>query len=707
MCQPMWRTTIALLFCCSCALAQNDPSLTIRFASAEASFHAGEIIAVELAFNSSTAGVYEITLRNYDRSGRLDIEQFQVTPAVRDPLHNYFGGVAGAFIEGGLFSTRVLDGNPEIMRVDLNEWLAFDKPGHYTLEVVSNRVSRKAQPRNEAVVLRSNALSFDVLEADPAWQVRQLSAALETLNEDSSKAEQKRSAIRVLRFLDSPASIRELVNRMGKPGDGSRWDFVAGLVASSRQEQVLRELEARLAAPDVAITGEYLRLLALTKFYLAHDVDQSNNLEKEFRAVEEALYRRAAELVNVKEGSARAETVRTVLGYQGNTPLSLPEAEVAASFLGLSPQQQSTMLQYGWAQLKFPAMKASLEKILDQPQIADQMLRGVALRRLHQLDPGVASRYIRAEIREPHLDNHMFTVPAAALSVLPEETLPPADEMLAARFENNNSHTKELDAKLIGRYATAAILPRVKAAYEPAAGSWSCEIEDGLISYFLRVDVDYGVKRAAGASSYCLADSWRTIVRLKRWDEVEPALIARMNEADSFRARQAAETLAKYGGARAEKALLTRLRVFHERWAARENDLPSEASGFQYGLVEAIGNAPGWLLDDDQVTELERLTLGQERDNVKYWHWQSPVDLNLNLLGNQFHAMIGHFVAADVDSLRAKLAQYPHGTRFWMNTFGAPEELAPVVERIDETAQKQGLTIDRPIDRPIGGPPRQ
>ena len=40
----------------------------------------------------------------------------------------------------------------------------------------------------------------------------------------------------------------------------------------------------------------------------------------------------------------------------------------------------------------------------------------------------------------------------------------------------------------------------------------------------------------------------------------------------------------------------------------------------------------------------------------------------------------------DIESLRAKLAQFPGGTRFWMNTSGPQEQLAPAIRAIDETA---------------------
>lgn len=58
--------------------------------------------------------------RNYDRSGRLNIEQFHVVPPGRDPLQSYYS--VGAFFMGGLGSERVLSSEPEIMREDLNEW---------------------------------------------------------------------------------------------------------------------------------------------------------------------------------------------------------------------------------------------------------------------------------------------------------------------------------------------------------------------------------------------------------------------------------------------------------------------------------------------------------------------------------------------------------------------------------------------------------
>src|SRR5260370_729219 len=211
----------------------------------------------------------------------------------------------------------------------------------------------------------------------------------------------------------------------------------------------------------------------------------------------------------------------------------------------------------------------------------------------------------------------------------------------------------------------------------------------------------------AGAASQCMSESMSRLKKMKRWGEIEPAVIARLNSEHVWVARDAAETLAKYGGPKAEKAMWARLRSFHAQWAEREKEFRtdlnpkqdvSDAAGFQFALVEGIAKASGWLLDNDQITELENLTIVQERENVARLKWTSPVNLSMNFVfeGHLNADLNNQYSATDIETLCAKLAQYPNGTRFWMNVFGATEEqLEPVLRAIDETAGQYGFVIDR------------
>src|SRR5712692_1852107 len=152
------RLTLTLLILVVPLAAQQESgvSLTIRFANGTSRFHVGEIIPIELSFKASSPDVYDMEMRNYDRSGRLNIEQFHVTPPGRDPLERYYS--IGGFMGGGLGGSRARSNEPQTMREDLNEWVAVDKPGHYSLYVASDRVTRRTPGKDEPVPLRSNSL---------------------------------------------------------------------------------------------------------------------------------------------------------------------------------------------------------------------------------------------------------------------------------------------------------------------------------------------------------------------------------------------------------------------------------------------------------------------------------------------------------------------------------------------------------------------
>src|ERR1017187_6196977 len=468
------------------ARGQQDSAATLRiqFASAGSVFQTGEIIPVDLLFSAAGSG-YQMGTRSYDRSARLNMEQFHVSPPGRDPLHDHYeGGIYGGFIGGGLSGgDKSLSADPETMREDLNEWVALDKPGHYSLYVTSGRVSRRDGAQFVNLTLRSNTLEFDVVEASPAWQAQTLGAVAATLRNAASTPEEKRAAARPLRFLDTPDAVRELARQLGIPGDESRWDFVAGILGSRHRQEAVAELEGQLAAPDAAITADLLSALAETKFLVDHDPmppypEQDKQQQeawsacldarrKQFGQLQDKLYAQAAALAGSKRGAARAETVRTLLLRPSREssdvkPLSgLPEAEGASAFVAMTPRQQSDLLQIFWERLKTPAMAHALEAVLEQPNRGDEMLRGLAIQRLFELDPRAARPYILAEIGR--LQGRGDSVMAKALTLLPDETLPDFDELLAARLEAENSSTLWVDARVIGRYSTAAILPRVKA----------------------------------------------------------------------------------------------------------------------------------------------------------------------------------------------------------------------------------------------------
>lgn len=708
--------------------AQEDDgaSLTISFANGVAIFHVGEVIPVELSFRALVPDAYGISTRNYDRSGRLNIEHFHVNPAGRDPLQKYYS--LGGFIGGGLGSEEILSSRPYIVHEDLNEWVALDRPGHYSLYITSGRVTRCDATAEKAVALQSNTLEFDVVAADRAWQQQTLGWATATLQMSSSTAEERAAALRTLRYLDTPDSTRELAHLLGAPSGRDDWDEIAGLAGSPYQSLAVSELEEEMSDPNTALTGDYLDALTRLKFHLEQKPlppypqsdeqaqqawqEQRKNQYEKYAALQSALYDKAAMLVSSKFGLARAETVKALIEEASSAPESagrlakLSPELIASAFLNLPEDGQWDLLTSSWERLKIPAMVAPLEEVAKQPDMKNARLRDLVFQCLYELDPDEARPVFLEEIQHPHLDGERSTVTVKTLGLLPDKTLPEFDEMLASRLAQKESATLELDASLVGRYATKAVLTKVKNIYERSLG-WDCVEEDGFVMYFLRVDADYGVKRLAVAPSACMENSLPAVVKMKRWNEVEPGIIARMNGPDLWRAGQAAEALSRYGDAGAEKALWQKLAQFHAQWAGRADELAiyrsdakkdaRDAMEFGGALVEALGRAQGWLLTNDQIGALENLAFGQERQNVKQWQWSSPVELDVNFFDERLmQATVHQYSETDMASLLSKIKQYPAGTEFRLSISGPPDKVAAAGTAIEDAAANHGLRIEQP-----------
>jgi hypothetical protein len=713
----------------------EQATLTIRFADNATKYHVGEIIPIELAFSASAANTYEMDTRTYDRSGRLGEEQFIVKPEGRDPLYNHYAGGLYMGISGGGLSSgpKMLTSRPEVMVEELNEYVALDKPGHYTLSVRSGRVARSGEKRTipgifneDTFELRSNTLEFDVIEADPEWQEAELKIALTTLKNPSSSripiaaliatgmpiTTESVTAMKILRYLDSPGSVRELVRRIMQPDEPRKWDCQAGLTGSRFQKLVLQELESQLAKPDTIITSAYLQILGETRFLLAHPPQTKNastndfiERPKEFSASMDKLYEEVAKLVPTKQGAAQAETILTLLQHNPPIKVGIQDSDVAAAFSNLAPEQQYQLLDQNWSSVKGPAIIPVLEQLLDERDLDHYALRDIALRRLYELDSKIAKPIILSEIKRPHVDRNMSTVKAKTLSVLPDKTLPQFDQLLAGRIAHINSRTMALDAGLINRYATDAILPVVKDVYEGFPIE-SCDIADPLLSYFLRVDPEYGISKMRKETRLCLTQAFQTIKNMNHWADIEPAIIAQLNDAKAFTAMQAAEMLAKFGGPKAKAAMFERLRDFHEKWADREKDFAfranmtrelSEAMSLQSRLMESLGRAGSWILTNEELNELEKLIIGSQRDMIKSWRWQSPIHIGsfpqfrdqdpIFTVGSSYNTQ-------NLQDLCDKLTQFPKGTVFRFQTSNSDDRIAAAIRIIKDFAAAHGLTLE-------------
>jgi len=694
----------------------------LRLKDRRNAFHVGEKITLELVFRSSVPDAFQASTRTYDRSGRLDIDRFQVEPSTDhdDPMADYFSS-SGGFMGGGLGGVRTLDEDAAIVYADLNEWIRFQSPGRYRLIAASSRVSRRAPEDQQnhwgtPVELTSNTVELEILPFSAAVAIEQIQKALLILDRprDPEKEAERRVACRALRFLGTEAAARELARRFTGQDQQCDFEYMAGLFSSPHRALILEMLEGQLESPDHPLTSRYIYTLSA----LAHmhqygslpryPADASSKAKEDWQKdynqrvqSRQELYnrywQRMAVAASGKQGAARALTLETLLertpAPRRGEKIRTPEAgiadlagELASLFSHFPAEKQFTLLQVRWSQIAHPAMLPVLRRIWDQPRGEMWNLRDMVLRRLYQLDPDEGRRLILEDIKraEPRGDTRV-------LGILPDREIRELDEPLATMLENelgSNTGAPGTHLELVERYATAAILPRMKALYEGPLSSWTCVA--ALPAYFLRVDPGYGEKALrAGMSGRnreqnCHQRMLESVARLQMSNIVERVAADHLNDPDPEVVRNAVAVLGQKGSPAARKLLEKRLAQWREEWPKRreavanvKHDDPAMAwSYLESDLVQALTHSPEWRLGRDEVEALRDSCLTEHcRSNARNLlsSWESPITIHTNdYEGRRWY--VAETQLASFEAVKKMLARFPTGTEFrWL---GNPSDSA-------------------------------
>jgi hypothetical protein len=262
-------------------------SLTVTVADGRSTFAPGELIPLELVFRREGDFDYYISAETRDWSGRLDIEQYIVTPSqgTEDPLAEYLEGVPGP--DGSrLRDMSPRQGSPFTLRVHLNEWVRFTQPGTYELVVTSRRLRRHSgQPAPE---LRSEPVTLRIEPAPDGWYEKEFARAEAAIT--SGDPEQAQTGMAILRHLGTRDAALALVRHYSAAQ--SRFDLFAGLVASPYRADIVEAMEARLDTGR-SLPQDYTRELAILRTLQDHPPGTLDPPERALRVGDtETEYRR-------------------------------------------------------------------------------------------------------------------------------------------------------------------------------------------------------------------------------------------------------------------------------------------------------------------------------------------------------------------------------------------------------------------------------
>lgn len=741
--------TVALLFAgratfgsppdpCSLNSAVTDANVAVAISAGRSAFQEGEIIPLVLSFTSTADKRYWADNRNYDRSGRLSTETYCLEPDARDPLRDYFR--AGVFLAGGLGNEQQLSQETFTATAELNEWKQ-PPPGHYRLHVISCRVWRPPDPHEKTPygrveeTLRSNTIEFDVIPSGDSERATQLYEATAAY-QNGPEAEKKKAARR-LRFLNTKSSAETLAHLFwGLNNQPGGWDLMFGLFGSPYRADTIAAMRREIKNPDHPITQDFLH--TLTKLEINADTswdppaydsahpEVSQAYWRKRQAHERELMQAAisptVEALQRKTGRAHALTAQALAESSdllSATAASQIRKQLIASWEDLPEETKQELIRYRWPLIAGPEMLPILEDFVSRPappgRTMDAMTRDAAMQHIYELDADEGRSLILRDLRDSRAEPSLSLV-----RLLSAEDVRPILQEAMGRIEKNDART--LDFHLVELYADASALPEMKAAFNSRLGQWACEPQTALLRYFLRLEPDFGAKAAeASLAARKETGCYRSLLQElgDALPKVEQLAINALDDSDPEVANDAALALGHWGTAKAEAALWTRLKHFHQRWQDRYDELRSappytgqiaRATALESTLVSSIATGTGWICGPQKLAQLSGLASPRQQVQVATWSkgWEAGDALILPNWYPEDRLGFGVLQYSNLDEqqFRAKLSQMPSGMRLYFQIWKPGQILPPVsverqeavFERLRSYAAQFGVTIEKKSD---------
>lgn len=697
--------------------------MTLRHAG-DSQFRPGEIIPIELVFDSKIPKRFAVDGAGYDRSGRLTIDEFRLSPIalVTDPMLDYFAAF-NAFIGGGIRGMGTLGDQPYTVPLQLNEWFRFDTPGIFALSVRTNRVTDELirRPGSQPTVpVESNAITFEILPRDPQWESNELERARRLLSDPQRTP--RGSGCRILRFLGTPAAIDEMVRHYDD--EECRWDAMAGLVSAPDRAHAVRQLEAGIQAPDQPVTRSYLQTLAMLSVYIQQpELRPAQTPEAKGRLMSGGELARRPELVQAeteryaqlleaalpaKRGAARAvsiaehaEIVR-LRPAASSASTNAARQQLVASFAELPQSRQESLLRFQWRSVADPGLAPALRQLAAGPtQFSD-----LALRRLYQVAPAEGRALILERIQRPTPGSTLQT-----LGALPEATLPALDDVIARNVE---AQLSEIHLAMLHRYASAAIAPRMLKRITPAfSRPFACTPQAPALAYFLRVRPQDGMELVNRALAYremtgCYQRVLGEVAQLHMTPDLEKRMVAALDDEHPRVVQNAIESLGRFGSESVRAELRLRFDTWSREWQGRAGELqyspargvddPGTVNGMiEFAYLRALADGQRWLADRNDIAALrDRCVTDTCRTNadvhagqaggttIDVLRFDGPTDMSVRL---------AQYELTSLGALAQKLSQYPKGTTFTVRASGPADTARAITTELSTWAAAQGFSM--------------
>lgn len=601
------------------------------------SYHLGEPIEFELLYSSESANKY----RGSWPSPRPELSsvtvQISPTEGVVDlrPLRQSLA-FAGSFAS----SVGYLGSEPHKQKLDITDWYRFQKPGIYSLTVTSNTVSRVKSADegggDEPVTLNSNVAEFEILPADPSWESQEISEAsrdLDTAADDN----QRSSAVRRLSLLDTPNSVRTLVEQyVSSSQENNSYDIYRALVQSSQSDLIIPMIEAALSDPTLNPPSQATELVAELRvrqqlgLMPAYPADQEAQRKWEAQSDKRRQLHDAylaqinATLLASLGRRSGAERVQTIYGLWDNserersgklldvTILSQLRYELVNSAEFLSSGQKMQFVALAWSHMPHDQLLPIIRDLANSRQEADFAYRHEAFELWCKDWIADCTSAILSAALKPGKD-----IDRNVVLLLKESEHPELDKSLEEKLRKATMLQDSLEsqriAALVLRVGSRNLRRAVDAVLDQFAvkPSYACEIDGYLLGYLFRFVPDDAGKRMAtelrATNDPCSSQLFRILNMSRYSGELIPVAITAVNSPNLPAAGSAALFLAESGPPSAQEIIWRRLDVFWNLWRNKAvelrvttdgDDVRTDNVNFEQQLVSALAHANHWKLSE-------------------------------------------------------------------------------------------------------------
>jgi hypothetical protein len=730
-----------LLTYAGCALAADSmPELKVKTVDGGSTYRIGERIRLRLSFTSTEARRYEINEASYDRSGRMGYESFQVLPAKgwSDPLQDYFQN--RVLDGGGLTNFSALKAAPFKLEIDLNEWVRFEQPGVYTVQISSGRVSdigRHRKGEGKPLELKSNSIMLRIVPAKKEWQQQKLAAiagALAATHDQmfSPESSPRKQAASDLRFLGTEGAI-DLLTQYYREDEEDVWGQcemgLRGLPAQLRASAVA-SLKERISEPEFPV---FSNLLSTVAFLQSKADDPESGAERDGgeslflgspdeRKAEEEAWNLAYQSLDRKEGKARAATFKMLFDWHPeHTPPQVVEdlnRKMPASLLTLETNEQQRLLDSHWDLLRSPEIVPVLRRMAAPWPVSagSKEMRAAyrgypqatALFRWYEVDPSGAHEEILRQIGSAHP-----TLYADAVDFLPGESLPEFEAIWADALKRNENEDR-LGAllSLMARFGTGASVATVRQITQGKIGVWGCREQSAALAYLVRFDetgapgmVEDAVAARGKDKTGCNHSAFTDVGEYVSNSMLLAEAVKALDDSDKEVVLDAVKFLEAHGDQSVEQPTLQHYVKWSDHWRGHGSRLENREAG-QLGpsgeaeigkeLVRAVMANQGWVPNAAELDAAALECVGKdvcaEADDIRKKSAERPIPISFWDAGQRPQLTLAQFTPGTMELLEEKIKQFPRGTRFNVYQFGEAEPKNQVLkQRIVKMLEDAGM----------------